>query len=395
MDDIKSVAGSATTYLSLDNSSIASTGATATWSDTALPGADGNLRPDTASPISSCAVATTTMVHVITSDGHLHQITHADGASTYVDISESTKRKWQLQTSGPLTSLTLSNGSPRVYTTTAGDNLVQEFVPAQDGTWSADFMSASAPVSSLLGSFTRASGAAPVVNGIAGWGGVQELVFVSGQGWSFADLNEVTSAPPAVVGSIACSSDADEKRRVYYVDRNGHLQELSLIDPQPWWSTDVTMLAGAPSAALSTPLTCHVVGARQSRVYFRSTDGHVQALAQSEHGIWTATDLTAALPGVPSPAELTQLVSCVTGDGYTRVYYTDASAHIHELSLAPSALQWQHADVSDAANGAIPFDPPGSAPRLSVSVLSSGEPRLYYLGQDQFVHELAGGLLAS
>lgn len=216
------------------------------------------------------------------------------------------------------------------------------------------------------------------------------------------DITSAANAPPAArlmkpteckpggfASPIACCAGTNNTPRIYFTDQDGRIQGLRYSSG--WKAADLTTKTGTPRpAAFGNPLACRVMEGLYSCVYFEDSDGHIHELRENADATWTPCDLT-ALTKAPIPAqECGPLMSCVTGDGDTRVYYiaaagTGAGAHIHEL-LRDKSAAWRHQDITQSQQD-LPDQYPNPS-TLACCVLSNENPSIYYRGEND-IHELA------
>jgi hypothetical protein len=103
-------------------------------------------------------------------------------------------------------------------------------------------------------------------------------------------------------------------------------------------------------------------------------------------GAWNYTDVTTASGGYPAvPVAVPGSAVAAIGIGGPNVFYLSADGHVQQLWYGSS---WNHNDLT-AASGGVPAVP-GSALTLGVGS-NEAAPRVYYLGSDKHVHELAYG----
>jgi len=210
---------------------------------------------------------------------------------------------------------------------------------------------------------------------------------------------------------ITCFGVGGSVPRVYYAAVNGHLIELAWVSfLGRWVATDVTASArGVPSAASpgrAVDVTCFGVDGNDPRVYFPVVAPGAADFAFNIHelawvGQWVQTELTTR---AAAPLVRRLPLTCFGAEGRSpRVYCVTPglgppvppSGHVIELAFVGG---WTHKDVM-----AIPeiteASPVGGAVGTSgmtcfgfdVSAFGQGGPaaRLYYVGQDGHVHELA------
>ena len=138
---------------------------------------------------------------------------------------------------------------------------------------------------------------------------------------------------------------------------------------------------GTPAAA-GTALTSTTLGS-DPRIYFLTSDTNGSWVAELAFsgGDWVFRWVSHDVKG-PSAAAGTVLASTTLG-GNPRVYYLGGDHHVHELAWLDD--HWNHSDASVAASGAVPA---ASGSALTATTLG-GNPRVYYQADDHCVHELA------
>ena len=142
--------------------------------------------------------------------------------------------------------------------------------------------------------------------------------------------------PPAAAAGSALASHDSSGSRVYFTDADNHVHELAWVLAADWNTTDLTAVAtgpagSPPAAAAGSALASH--DSSGSRVYFTDADNHVHELAWTGSG-WNTTDLTAVATGQagsPPAAAAGSALASHDSSG-SRVYFTDADNHVHELA---------------------------------------------------------------
>lgn len=148
-----------------------------------------------------------------------------------------------------------------------------------------------------------------------------------------------------------------------------------------WGGNDLTRLTNTPTVQGGTGITGLVLNNTLSRVYYVSPSLHVIALQWTDQG-WTSSDLTsvshAVNTGLHSP-----LTSLVMNGSLPRVYFTADTAEIYELWYDGSS--WYNDSLT--ARTAAPA--PRSNSPLAGLALPQGVSRVYYLGTNSDVYQLA------
>ena len=222
---------------------------------------------------------------------------------------------------------------------------------------------------------------------------VHELAWV-GSGWNTTDLTYATGARPAIAGSALASHNSGGSR-VYFISSDNHVHELAWVGSS-WNTTDLTAVAQTdgkhpPPAIAGSALASHDFGG--SRVYFIGSDNHVHELAwlvnQQGQLLWNTTDLTANAKdgnGNTPPPPITGSALASHDFGGSRVYFIDSDNNVHELAWVGSS--WNTTDLTVVAQTDGKHPPPAIAGSALASHDSGGS-RVYFIGSDNHVHELA------
>jgi len=205
--------------------------------------------------------------------------------------------------------------------------------------------------------------------------------------WQDRDLTaQAVGAPPAAANSsLNVLLMADGSSRIYYITAaTGHIQEIAVSAAGGTASTaDVTASSGAPLPASGSAMTSFLNGSSgisEPRVYFLDANGHVNELEFGTSG-WHFLDVTNAAGGLAAVSG-----SAMTGSplgGNPRVWYFTADGHVQELAWGSG---WHATDITNAAGNT-----PAVAGSALTSELSNGNPRIYYFSYDWHVRELAWG----
>lgn len=190
--------------------------------------------------------------------------------------------------------------------------------------------------------------------------------------------------PPGVLANDVA---AGGNPRVYYSDGlEMRIVELGW-DSGNWRALDVP--STGPISANLTSLS--VEGT--PRVYYGQEmlcthagfgDNVYEATWLEDENRWALRDIWAELPGAKCEHTLakTSPIHSVTVNGNPRVYFLGPDQHVHELAWV--ADSWQHRDLTTDASA--PVAVPGS---LAVTTITNDDPRVYYLTSDGHIHELA------
>ena len=290
--------------------------------------------------------------------------------------------------SAALTS-TLLDGNPRVYHV-GNDNHVYELAWSRDDDhWyqrdvtgdagGQPAMAGSALTSTLLDGNPR-------VYHVGNDNHVYELAWSRDDDhWYQRDVTGDAGGQPAMAGSALTSTLLDGNPRVYYVGNDNHVYELAWSrDDDHWYLRDVTGEAGGLAVAGSALTSTLLDG--NPRVYYVGRYNHVYELAWSrDDDHWYLRDVTEDAGGQPANefAESAALTSTLL-DGNPRVYHVGNDNHVYELAWSRDDDHWYQRDVTGDAGGQ-----PAMAGSALTSTLLDGNPRVYYVGSDNHVYELA------
>ncbi len=234
---------------------------------------------------------------------------------------------------------------------------------------------------------------------------VNELAWV-GSSWNTTDLPYATGAPSAIAGSALASHDSGGSR-VYFISSDSHVHELAWFVNQQsqgsWNTTDLT--ANAKDSNSNTPpppITGSALASHDSsgsRVYFIGSDNHVHELAwlvnQQGQLLWNTTDLTANAKdgnGNTPPPPITGSALASHDSGGSRVYFIGSDNHVHELAWLVNQqgqLSWNTTDLTANTKDGNGNTPPPPITGSALASHDSGGSRVYFIGSDNHVHELA------
>ncbi len=184
---------------------------------------------------------------------------------------------------------------------------------------------------------------------------IELYVFAGGQ-WQWADLTQITGAPPNNGTSIiGYEWPAENTKQVVYIDQNGHLIELYVFAGGQWQWADLTQITGAPPANrgdLGPTLTAYAWSAENTKqVVYIDQNGHIVELYVFAGGQWQWADLTqitgapvgfaGGIAGYEWPAENTK-----------QVVYIDQNGHLIELYVFAGG-QWQWADLTQITGAPV------------------------------------------
>ncbi len=275
---------------------------------------------------------------------------------------------------------------PRVYYLDIGDN-VQE-LGWNGSSWfkrdvrrEAKALSA-APGSNLTG-FGVGDNLHPRVYFVDTSDRVQELGW-NGKKWFKRGIGGEVNAPPASPGGglVGFGVGADLDPRVYYVDTNGHVQELGW-DGKKWFRRNIGQEINAPRVEPRSRLVGFGVGDNlDPRLYYMDKKGHIQELGWNGNR-WFKRDIGRDVKAPPA-ALGSDLTGFGVGDNLDpRVYYVNGNGHVQELGWTGS--RWFKRRVGQEIN----------APRAALSSGLTGfgvgdnlDPRVYYMDASHDIQEL-------
>lgn len=297
------------------------------------------------------------------------------------------------------------NGEPRVYymaRTLGGDHIHELSWNEEEKRWAWQDITvqtngpAVAELSSLssvtVNGNPRIYYLAPSENGLH----IHELAWFA-DAWHHRDVTRFAVAPPSAPGGgLAAITIINGDPRVYYVglDRNVHELVWRTLG-QAWSHRNLTANIGGPVVARNSLGVTTVGYDRGSpRIYYSGEDSHIHELAWVADD-WSYSDVTnrvlAEANVSPANVDLDAVVFAATSvgtNGDPRVYYVGSDHHIHELAWA--AGKWHYRNVTSGMTESSPVAPMGTADTLSaITVGVDLAPRVYYLGVDGLVHELA------
>jgi hypothetical protein len=222
-------------------------------------------------------------------------------------------------------------------------------------------------------------------------GHIHELSVRVGGGWNHLDLMTVPTladAPRAApwLPLAAYGWETGQTKQVVYVTTDGHIHELSFPFGGSWSHTDLTVRAGAPSAAGSSISACSWETDKSKLVVFATEDGHIHELSAAVGGGWSHADLMTlpTLAGARRAAGSPVAYSWETGRSKQVVYET-TSGHIYELSVAVGG-NWSHADLTARAGA-----PPNAAgsPIAGYGWRAGASKQVVYVTDDGHIQELS------
>jgi hypothetical protein len=184
-------------------------------------------------------------------------------------------------------------------------------------------------------------------------GHIHEMYVSVGHEWREADLTELVSAPRASDATTMVGYAWSERKtkQIAYMDRNHHIQELSVGIGGNWEYHDLTMMAHAPLADGSVLTAFSWEAGHTKQVVFLDSNYHVQELHMGPNGNWQVADLT-ALTNAPLADGASMIGFEWPVAGTKQIGYIDHNGHIQELSISPGG-QWRVTDLTALTNAPL------------------------------------------
>lgn len=331
--------------------------------------------------------------HAAAIDTHVHELAYNDGDKwIYSNIGSGAPAASDSQ-GGSITS-TLFNDNPRIYYLDK-NNMVQEL--AWDGTkfnglellslWGVNAVPAKDHSKITATTF---NGFSHIYYILSKSGGISELRY-DNDGWHY-DINVDPTSLYIGGNSIASTTKEGEGPRVYYIIPGGRLSELGFHEESPeknWIRADPTVYTNLDDPEnrpdSNYDLTAITISnGAAPRLYYVSVTGNIHELAWN--GDWTNTDIGLDLNAekvLPSSGAGNTMTS-ISFNGDPRVYYIGQDKDVHELAWNGG---WTYRDLnSDLASKNI-YAPPACCGIAATTFY--GDPRVYYCGNDNMIHELA------
>ena len=225
---------------------------------------------------------------------------------------------------------------------------------------------------------------------------VHVLTWTPAGGWKEDANLDATATPPAAASSPLAGHFTGASQEIFYIGANQHVYELWRWSKNfdGWHTTDVTEANGAkPVAALGSPLAgfYDAVTGNDSMFYIATVmvagipTQHVYELFFGNTAAWSAIDVT-VLTGAPAAAIGSTLAAQVDPlSGNEGVYFFDALSNVQQL-WAPSATPkiWHTLNLTALTGAALAF--PGSPLTAFSSNLGSAN-HVFYIADDQNIHE--------
>ena len=215
---------------------------------------------------------------------------------------------------------------------------------------------------------------------------VHELAWTgdpASRGWYHGNLSYEAAAPPAT-GSGMSATTVNGAPRLYYVGEQGHVHELAWITDE-WIHSDVTQSAGATPADGDSRLAATSSANGDPRVYYIAGSSEIYELAW-DGDQWHHWNLTADNPSWPDATPNSPLVAITAGQE-PRVYYlAKAYKDYFVQELAWFNHSWHHTDLNELTGA---FRSTRDDQLAAITVGANDDPRIYYLGYDSHIVELA------
>jgi hypothetical protein len=197
-----------------------------------------------------------------------------------------------------------------------------------------------------------------------GWGNLQQLYSDASGHWHNQDLTVLSGGILGAAGSsvTAVALTVGDYERLFFLDSNRHVQQFYSDASGHWHNQDLTTLSGSVLAGNGSSLTAiRLSSGDYERVFFLDSNGHVQQLWSDSSGYWHSGDLTLASGGsLAAPAGTLSAIALSSGD-LERVFFLDSNGHVQQL-WSDSTGHWHSGDLTLAS---------GSAPAAAQSALTA------------------------
>jgi hypothetical protein len=268
----------------------------------------------------------------------------------WADLSERTAAPLPGSTS--LAGYEWYNGKTKQVAYVDGRGHVVEMYVALGNPWQwadlTEITGAPLPSNTALIGYDWPRGATKQVAYVDGRGHVIELFIAPGNPWQWADLTELTSAPPpgdaALVGYAWLAGGT---KQVTYVDGRRHVIELFVAAGNPWQWADLTELTGVPLAVGGSLAGYDWLNGNTKQVVYVDEQGHVIELLVEVGNPWQCTDLT-ALTGAPLLHQQSLSSYGAVWGATKQVVYADEQGRVIELWGAFGG-QWHYAILQQSA----------------------------------------------
>ncbi|HTD25092.1 MAG TPA: hypothetical protein VK738_20760 [Terriglobales bacterium] len=199
--------------------------------------------------------------------------------------------------------------------------------------------------------------------------------------WSAQDLTGETDQFAQALTNIAAVIIGNGQQRVYYLSPDNRIHELR-FDGQ-WKDQEIHDTDGRPiAAAAHSPLVAFTINGLP-KVYFVSTGNHVQELDFVDGKGWVNNDVTDQArqndrdtPDAQPLSSLTGFAISDTDKQLPRVYFVSDANQVWELAWNNG---WHSRQVSD--------QPPAQGQTSLAGMTVKGDPRIYYIGEGNSVHQ--------
>ncbi len=291
------------------------------------------------------------------------QVAYVDNRKHVIELVVSYGKPWQWADLSELTGAPLPcstslvgydwyNGKTKQVVYVDGRGHVIELVGAARNPWQwadlSELTGAPTPSDTTLVGYDWSRGGTKQVVYVDGRGHVIELFVATGNPWQWADLTELTGAPPpgdsALVGY---AWSAGGTKQVGYVDSRRHVIELFVAAGNPWQWVDLTELTGAPLAVQESLAGYDWLNGNTKQVVYEDDQGHVIELLVAVGNPWQCTDLT-AITGAPLLHQMPLSGYCSVWGATKQVVYADDQGQLIELWSGFEG-QWHYAILLQAA----------------------------------------------
>jgi len=201
--------------------------------------------------------------------------------------------------------------------------------------------------------------------------------------------NHPNRGPMAAVDSVVSAISVDGTPRVHYIDHEHRdIYELSFdIGKNAWNVIDASEKAnGICSLAIGAKHTS-TINQGDTRIYFTDVDPFIHEIGWD--GGWNHRDDLCKM----DPIVVQNTLTSISYNGDPRIYYLADNIqglaheiHVHEIAWSGSEKKFKHIDVNAEANAKTAPAAVGSA---LTATTRNGDPCVYYLTKDRHVHELA------
>jgi catechol 2,3-dioxygenase-like lactoylglutathione lyase family enzyme len=240
--------------------------------------------------------------------GGTKQVVYVDDQGHVIELFAAGGNSWQWVDLTDLTKAPLSGGTALSgYAWSAGRTKQVDYVDSQGhvielfvaagNPWQwvdlTDLTKAPLPDDTALSGYAWSAGGTKQVAYVDSQGHVIELFVAAGDPWQWVDLTDLTKAPLADHGSLACYDWlTGNTKQVVYADDRGHVMELSVAAGSPWQCMDLTAIAGAPLLQQNSLTGYGWVWGATKQVAYVDERGQVIELVVGLNGQWRCANLT-------------------------------------------------------------------------------------------------------